>query len=66
MKKRVVFTQDYTSLGMPGSGGVAAACYRAGNYVYVTGQAAFTLEGRLVGWEIRRRKRVRPWRTSGR
>jgi enamine deaminase RidA (YjgF/YER057c/UK114 family) len=49
MKKRVVFTQDYTSLGMPGSGGVAAACYRAGNYVYVTGQTAFTLEGRFVG-----------------
>jgi enamine deaminase RidA (YjgF/YER057c/UK114 family) len=49
MKKQVVFTQDYTSLGMPGSGGVAAACYRAGNYVYVTGQTAFTLEGKLVG-----------------
>jgi enamine deaminase RidA (YjgF/YER057c/UK114 family) len=49
MKKRVVFTQDYTSLGMPVSGGVAAACYRAGNYVYVTGQTAFTLEGELVG-----------------
>ena len=26
-----------------------AACYRAGNYVYVTGQTAFTLDGRLVG-----------------
>ena len=49
MKKRVVFTQDYTSLGDAGSGGVAAACYRAGNYVYVTGQTAFTLEGKLVG-----------------
>jgi enamine deaminase RidA (YjgF/YER057c/UK114 family) len=49
MKKRVVFTQDYTSLVMPGSGGVAAACYRAGNYVYVTGQTAFTLDGHLVG-----------------
>jgi len=49
MKKRVVFTQDYTSLGMPGSGGAAAACYRAGSHVYVTGQTAFTLEGRLVG-----------------
>jgi len=49
MRKRVVFTQDYTSLGMPGSGGVAAACYRAGNYVYVTGQTAFTLDGKLVG-----------------
>jgi enamine deaminase RidA (YjgF/YER057c/UK114 family) len=49
MKKRVVFMQDYTSLGMPGSGGVVASCYRAGNYVYVTGQTAFTLDGRLVG-----------------
>src|SRR4029077_3532630 len=49
MKKSVVFTQDYTALGMPGSGGAAAACYRAGNYVYVTGQTAFTLEGQLVG-----------------
>jgi enamine deaminase RidA (YjgF/YER057c/UK114 family) len=28
---------------------VVAACYRAGNYVCVTGQTAFTLDGKLVG-----------------
>jgi enamine deaminase RidA (YjgF/YER057c/UK114 family) len=49
VSKQVVFTQDYTSLGMPGTTGPAVACYRAGNYVYITGQTAFTLDGKLVG-----------------
>ena len=49
MKKQIIHTQDYTNLGMPGAGGIAAACIRAGNYVYVTGQTAFTLDGELVG-----------------
>src|SRR5207249_4665389 len=36
-------------MGMLGSSGPAAQCYRAGNFVYMTGQTAFTLDGELIG-----------------
>jgi enamine deaminase RidA (YjgF/YER057c/UK114 family) len=49
MKKQLVHAQDYTALGMPGSRGFSASCIRAGNYVYITGQTAFTLDGELIG-----------------
>jgi len=49
VRKQLVHAQDYTSLGMPGSRGFSASCIRAGNYVYITGQTAFTLDGELVG-----------------
>ena len=34
---------------MLGSNGPAAQCYRLGNFVYMTGQTGFTLDGQLVG-----------------
>jgi enamine deaminase RidA (YjgF/YER057c/UK114 family) len=49
MKKKVVYQLDVGPMGMPGSAGRRAECYRLGNFVYMTGQAAFTFDGRLVG-----------------
>jgi enamine deaminase RidA (YjgF/YER057c/UK114 family) len=50
MKKRLVYKIDDTAvMGMTGSAGPAAQCYRVGNFVYMTGQTAFTLTGELVG-----------------
>jgi enamine deaminase RidA (YjgF/YER057c/UK114 family) len=49
MTKKVVHTVDVGSMGMPGSAGRRAECIRLGNFVYLTGQTAFTLDGRLVG-----------------
>ena len=51
MKKQLIYKIDDTSsMGMLGSQGPAAQCYRAGNFVYMTGMTAFTLDtGELVG-----------------
>ncbi len=50
MKKQLIYKLDDTSvMGMLGSQGAAAHCYRVGNFVYMTGQTAFTLTGELVG-----------------
>jgi enamine deaminase RidA (YjgF/YER057c/UK114 family) len=49
MKKKVVYTVNVDSLGLLGSAGTRAECIRLGPFVYLTGQAAFTLDGRLVG-----------------
>jgi enamine deaminase RidA (YjgF/YER057c/UK114 family) len=50
VKKRVVYTMDVAAMGMPGSVGRRVECYRLGNWVCMTGQAAFTLDtGELVG-----------------
>ena len=48
-KKQLIYQLDVSDMGMPGSQGIAAQCYRAGNFVYMTGQTAFTLDGKLVG-----------------
>lgn len=50
MRKRLIYQLDSGLLGMPGSRGMAAQCYRLGNLVCMTGQVAYTLDGqRLVG-----------------
>jgi enamine deaminase RidA (YjgF/YER057c/UK114 family) len=49
MKKKVVYTVNVDSMALPGSAGTRAECIRMGPFVYLTGQAAFTLDGRLVG-----------------
>jgi enamine deaminase RidA (YjgF/YER057c/UK114 family) len=50
VKKQLVYSLDDTSvMGMPGSSGPAAQCYRLGPFVFMTGQTAFTLTGELVG-----------------
>lgn len=49
MTKKVVYQLDVGPMGMPGSAGRRAECIRAGNHVYMTGQAAFTFDGKLVG-----------------
>ena len=50
MKKQLIYKLDDTSpMGMLGSHGPAAQCYRLGNFVYMTGQTGFTLDGQLVG-----------------
>ncbi|MEA2511434.1 MAG: hypothetical protein QOF33_2030 [Thermomicrobiales bacterium] len=49
MRKQLIHQLDVGHMGMPGSKGVAAQCYRAGNLVFMTGQTAFTLDGTLVG-----------------
>jgi enamine deaminase RidA (YjgF/YER057c/UK114 family) len=49
VRKQLIYKLDVSHMGMPGSKGVAAQCYRAGNFVYMTGQTAFTLDGTLVG-----------------
>ena len=48
-QKRLLRTLDLAPTGMPGTAGVAAQGYRAGNHVYLLGQTAFTLDGELVG-----------------
>lgn len=48
-KKQLIYKLDVSDMGMPGSGGVAAQCWKAGNFVYMTGQTGFTLTGELVG-----------------
>jgi enamine deaminase RidA (YjgF/YER057c/UK114 family) len=48
-KKQLIYQLDVSHMGMPGSQGKAAQCYRVGNFVYMTGQTAFTLDGELVG-----------------
>ena len=45
--KRLARVQDMTGMGMPGSVGQAAQCYRADNHVYLQGQTGFTLDGEL-------------------
>ena len=47
--KLLIHKLDVSDMGMPGSGGVAAQCWLAGNFVYMTGQTGFTLTGELVG-----------------
>jgi enamine deaminase RidA (YjgF/YER057c/UK114 family) len=49
MKKKVIYTVDVAPMGMPGSAGRRVECYRLGNHVYLTGQTAFTFDGKLVG-----------------
>jgi His/Glu/Gln/Arg/opine family amino acid ABC transporter permease subunit len=50
MTKQLIATFDSTGTGMPGTEGmVSANCYRVGNLVVMTGQTAFTLDGKLVG-----------------
>jgi enamine deaminase RidA (YjgF/YER057c/UK114 family) len=50
MKKELVYSIAATEvMGMAGTRGAAAQCYRLGNFVFMTGQTAFTLEGELVG-----------------
>ena len=49
MKKKVIYTLEVGAMGMPGSSGRRVECYRLGNFVYMTGQAAFTFDGKLVG-----------------
>lgn len=50
MKKQLIYKIDDTGvMGMLGSEGPAAQCYRVGNFVFITGQTAFTLTGELVG-----------------
>lgn len=48
--KTLVYKIDETAvMGMSGSSGPAAQCYRLGGLVVMTGQTAFTLTGDLVG-----------------
>jgi enamine deaminase RidA (YjgF/YER057c/UK114 family) len=51
VKKQLIYKiDDVSAMGMPGSSGAAAQCYRVGNFVYMTGMTAFTLDtGELVG-----------------
>jgi enamine deaminase RidA (YjgF/YER057c/UK114 family) len=50
MRKQLIYKIDDTEvMGMAGTSGAAAQCYRLGNFVYMTGQTAFTLTGKLVG-----------------
>ena len=50
MKKQLVYKiADTSVMGMAGTRGAAAQCYRLGNFVFMTGQTAFTLEGEFVG-----------------
>jgi enamine deaminase RidA (YjgF/YER057c/UK114 family) len=49
MKKKVIYQVDVGPMSMPGSAGRRTECYRLGNFVYMTGQTAFTLDGELVG-----------------
>jgi enamine deaminase RidA (YjgF/YER057c/UK114 family) len=49
VKKKIIYRLDVGPFGMPGSAGRRVECYRLGNFVYMTGQAAFTFDGKLVG-----------------
>ena len=49
MKKKVIYTLDVGPYRLLGSAGRRVECYRLGNFVYLTGQTGFTLDGKLVG-----------------
>ena len=50
MKKQLIYKlDDVSNMGAIGASGPAAQCYRLGNFVYMTGQTGFTLDGKLVG-----------------
>ena len=49
MKKQLIHSIDATNLGLLGSRGLRAECYRLGNFVYMTGQTGITLDGKFVG-----------------
>jgi enamine deaminase RidA (YjgF/YER057c/UK114 family) len=49
VKKKIVYQLDVGPMGMPGSAGRRAECIRLGNWVCMTGQAAFTFDGKLIG-----------------
>ncbi len=50
MKKQLIHSLgDSSDMGMLGSTGNFAHAYRLGNFVYMTGQTGFTLDGELVG-----------------
>jgi enamine deaminase RidA (YjgF/YER057c/UK114 family) len=49
MKKQLIHSVDATNLGLLGSEGLRAECYRLGNFVYMTGQTGISLDGKLVG-----------------
>jgi enamine deaminase RidA (YjgF/YER057c/UK114 family) len=49
MKKQLIETVNATPLGLAGSRGVRAECYRIGNLVCMSGQTAITLDGKFVG-----------------
>ena len=50
MKKQLIHSLgDSSNMGMLGSTGNFAHAYRLGNFVYMTGQTGFTLDGELVG-----------------
>ncbi len=57
MKKQLIYQMDDTTRMMEGTrhggvaggvGGPGAQCYKAGNFVYITGQTGYTLQGELV------------------
>jgi enamine deaminase RidA (YjgF/YER057c/UK114 family) len=48
-RKKLLRTQNLDRVGVPGSSGVAAQAYRAGNLVYLQGQVGWTLDGELRG-----------------
>jgi enamine deaminase RidA (YjgF/YER057c/UK114 family) len=48
-KKKVVRTHDVSAAVMLGATGVATQCVRAGDFVFMQGQVAWTLDGQLVG-----------------
>src|SRR5437870_12169347 len=47
MKKQLIHSVDATNLGLLGSRGLRAECYRLGNFVYMTGQTGIALDGRF-------------------
>jgi enamine deaminase RidA (YjgF/YER057c/UK114 family) len=50
MKKQLIHSLgNSTGMGMLGSEGAFAHAYKLGNFVYMTGQTGFTLDGELVG-----------------
>jgi enamine deaminase RidA (YjgF/YER057c/UK114 family) len=49
VKKQLIHSLDATPLGLLGSRGLRAECYRLGNFVLMTGQTGISLEGELVG-----------------
>lgn len=51
MKKQLIHSLDATPLGLLGSRGPRAECYRLGNFVVMTGQTGISLGGELVGRE---------------
>ena len=48
-KKQLIHKLDVGRTGMPGSRGYTAQAYRAGNWVVMSGQTAYTLDGEVVG-----------------